>query len=266
MLFVLAVLLLHPPAAPAAVLHHLPLNSLAYSGAVVSPLSADDPTDKKAGAGNTAADEKTAADKKTPAEKAPASKPASNTQANSSAQVIPPAVVFPPAASVSAALSAPAVSPDPVAATPGQLVLTSASERPADGDVAGFSSSVSAAPAFRAAAYYPKTEGAAHAHVLPPKKWLILSAAEHGAATFDAYSTRQAIMSGAGQELNPMLRPFANSNALFAAVQVAPVLFDYVSLRMMRNSHPLVRRMWWVPQSASTATSLFAGAHNMALR
>jgi hypothetical protein len=30
----------------------------------------------------------------------------------------------------------------------------------------------------------------------------------------------------------------------------------------MRSSHPWMRKMWWVPQSVSTAASLFGGVHN----
>src|SRR5262249_21946445 len=38
------------------------------------------------------------------------------------------------------------------------------------------------------------------------RMWLELSAVQHSAAAFDAWSTRRAISSGGGRELNPMLR------------------------------------------------------------
>jgi len=98
-----------------------------------------------------------------------------------------------------------------------------------------------------------------------PKMWLVLGAMEHGAATFDAWSTRHNIMEGTMHEADPMLKPFANSNAIYAAVQVAPVLFDLLSKQMLRNSHSWVRKSWWVPQSASTVTSILSGAHNVAI-
>jgi hypothetical protein len=98
-----------------------------------------------------------------------------------------------------------------------------------------------------------------------PKMWFVLGAVEHGAATFDAWSTRRNIMTGTMHEANPLMRPFANSNAMYAAVQVAPVLFDLLSKRMMRNSHSWVRKSWWVPQTASTVTSILSGAHNVAI-
>ncbi len=231
MLLALTVLLLHPPAVPAAAIPRLPLNSMAYSSALLTADSANDSDDTKS-----------ASDK-------------SSDSKNSTA-----APAIPNASSVFTALAKPAVSPDPVAFEPGQLVLT-----PMEDDAAGSSSSRSYGSGPAAPAGFHSTEKAGHARFMPPKKWLILSAAEHGAATFDAWSTRQVIMSGTGQELNPMLQPFANSNALYAAVQVAPFAFDYLGLRMMRSSHPWVRKMWWVPQAASTVSSFAAGAHNMTI-
>ncbi len=98
-----------------------------------------------------------------------------------------------------------------------------------------------------------------------PKLWYALVAAGHGAATFDAWATRRVIQSGRGHELNPLLKPFANSNALYAAVQVGPALFDFLGRRMMRSEKPWVRRMWWLPQTLGTAASFWSGAHNLAL-
>jgi len=98
-----------------------------------------------------------------------------------------------------------------------------------------------------------------------PKMWFVLGAVEHGAATFDAWSTRRNIMEGTTHEADPLLRPFANSNAMYAAVQVAPVLFDLLSRQMLRNSHSWVRKSWWVPQTASAAASILSGAHNVAI-
>jgi hypothetical protein len=98
-----------------------------------------------------------------------------------------------------------------------------------------------------------------------PKMWFVLGALEHGAATFDAWSTRRNIETGMMHEADPIMRPFANSNAMYAAVQVAPVLFDLLSKQMLRNSHSWVRKSWWVPQSASTVASILSGAHNVAI-
>ena len=94
------------------------------------------------------------------------------------------------------------------------------------------------------------------------RSWLALSLIQHGAATFDAYSTRQAIGHG-GVEDDPMMRPFAHSGAIYAAIQVGPLLLDYVSRRMQHSEYPMVRHMWFVPQSMSTAGFLFSGVHNM---
>jgi hypothetical protein len=95
------------------------------------------------------------------------------------------------------------------------------------------------------------------------KVWYALTLASSGAAGFDAWSTRRAISGGYGTESNPLLRPFAHSNALYAATQVSPLVLDYVGRKMMTSRHPLLRRMWWLPQSAGTGLSLFAGVHNV---
>lgn len=85
---------------------------------------------------------------------------------------------------------------------------------------------------------------------------------QHSAATFDAYSTRQAVSSGA-IEADPLMRPFAQSPAIYAAIQVGPAILDYAARRMQRSSNNFLRRTWWVPQSASTGLFLFSGAHNL---
>jgi hypothetical protein len=96
--------------------------------------------------------------------------------------------------------------------------------------------------------------------------WMALGIADHTAATFDAWTTRYAIGHYGAQELNPTLRPFAGNASLYAAIQVGPALMDFVGKKMMYSRHPLVRRLWWIPQSASFASSLFCGAHNIAVR
>ena len=93
--------------------------------------------------------------------------------------------------------------------------------------------------------------------------WIGLGIAEHSAATFDAWTTRRAITTVGAQELNPLLKPFAGNASLYAAIQVGPLVMDYVGKKMMYSRHDWVRRMWWVPQSASFASSLFCGAHNL---
>jgi hypothetical protein len=94
------------------------------------------------------------------------------------------------------------------------------------------------------------------------RNWLLLVAADSAAATFDAYTTRRAIQSGA-VEMNPMLKPFANSNGLYAAIQVSPVLMDVVAYKMQRSENRFTRRMWWLPQSLGTGVSLSAATHNL---
>jgi len=93
--------------------------------------------------------------------------------------------------------------------------------------------------------------------------WYALAVTGHGAAAFDAYSTRLAISGGYGTEGNPFLRPFANSGALYAATQVSPIVMDYIGKRMMVSQNRWVRRMWWLPQAAGSGFSIGAGVHNL---
>jgi hypothetical protein len=95
------------------------------------------------------------------------------------------------------------------------------------------------------------------------KVWYALTFASSGAAAFDAWSTRRAISGGYGTESNPLLAPFSHSGALYAATQVSPVVMDYIGRKMMTSQYPLLRKMWWLPQSAGTGMSLFAGVHNV---
>jgi hypothetical protein len=96
------------------------------------------------------------------------------------------------------------------------------------------------------------------------REWLALMVLEHGAAAFDAYSTREAISRGAKEE-DPLMRPFAHSPAIYAAIQVGPVLLDVLARHMQRSQYNFVRRTWWVPQSASTGVSVFSGFHNLSV-
>lgn len=96
----------------------------------------------------------------------------------------------------------------------------------------------------------------------PLHNWMLLSIAQHSAAAFDAYSTRQAIANGA-TEADPFLRPFAHSPGIYAAIQVGPAILDYAARRMQRSPNSMIRRNWWIPQSASTGMFLVSGIHNM---
>jgi hypothetical protein len=97
------------------------------------------------------------------------------------------------------------------------------------------------------------------------KIWYGLVAASSGAATFDAWTTRRAISGNYGVEGDPLLRPFAHSNAIYAATQVSPAIMDYLGHRMLTGQHQWMRKMWWVPQVAGTGFSLGAGIHNYRL-
>jgi hypothetical protein len=95
------------------------------------------------------------------------------------------------------------------------------------------------------------------------KLWYALTITGSGAATFDAWSTRRAVSGGYGTEGNPLLRPFSHSKAMYAATQVSPLVMDFIGKRMMVSQHKWMRRTWWLPQSAGTGLSLYAGVHNV---
>lgn len=94
-------------------------------------------------------------------------------------------------------------------------------------------------------------------------EWLTLGVISHVAATFDAWTTRRVVSSGKGQELDPLLRPFAGNASIYVAVQAGPAALDYVAHRMMHSKNSWVRRTWWVPQAVSAGVSLASGIHNL---
>lgn len=96
-------------------------------------------------------------------------------------------------------------------------------------------------------------------------KWWLLSGAMHGAAAFDAYSTRRFTLNGTGRELNPVFAPFAGSPAIYAGTQVVPVVLDIVSRKMMHSESPVMRKFWWLPQSLAATSSFICATHNMTL-
>lgn len=115
----------------------------------------------------------------------------------------------------------------------------------------------------------PESAPSKPVHVIMPetysrRSWMLLSIAQHSAATFDAYSTRVAVSNGA-READPMMRPFAHSPGIYAAIQVGPAVLDFAARRMQRSQNSFLRRTWWVPQTVSTGVFLFSGVHNMSV-
>jgi hypothetical protein len=93
--------------------------------------------------------------------------------------------------------------------------------------------------------------------------WWALTVAQHGAATFDAWSTRQSLESGYGYERNPLMKPFAGSPAIYPVIQVVPVGLDFLSRHMMQSRHGFLRKTWWLPQTIATAGFVWSGANNL---
>jgi hypothetical protein len=94
------------------------------------------------------------------------------------------------------------------------------------------------------------------------RSWLALSILQHGAAGFDAYSTRHAVSHGAVED-DPLMRPFAHSPSIYVVSQLCPLVLDLVGRKMQRSQSDFIRRMWWLPQTTSTGMYLFSGVHNM---
>ncbi len=95
------------------------------------------------------------------------------------------------------------------------------------------------------------------------RAWFVLTAVQHSAATFDAWSTRHSITSGHGHELNPLMKPFAGSGAVYGVIQLAPLATDYWGRRLMRSKHATLRKLWWLPQAASSAGFMLSGVNNL---
>lgn len=96
------------------------------------------------------------------------------------------------------------------------------------------------------------------------KTWYALMAVSHGAAAFDAWSTRRAVSQGF-VEANPLLAPYAKSNAIYVATQVSPFVMDLIGKHMMTSQHTWVHRLWWLPQAAGSGFSIGAGVHNVGI-
>jgi hypothetical protein len=95
------------------------------------------------------------------------------------------------------------------------------------------------------------------------RAWWVLTVAQHGAATFDAWSTRKSLASGNGYERNPLMKPFADSASIYPIVHVLPLGLDYASIRMIRSRHGFFRKTWWVPQTIATAGFIWVGTRNL---
>jgi hypothetical protein len=93
--------------------------------------------------------------------------------------------------------------------------------------------------------------------------WLALTIAQHSASTFDAWSTRYSITSGHAHELDPLMKPFAGSAAIYGAIQVAPAATDFLGRRLLHSSSPKLRKLWWLPQTAGTIGFIVSALNNV---
>jgi hypothetical protein len=121
------------------------------------------------------------------------------------------------------------------------------------------------APSSSAQPFLPVKQAYARPQETPRQRkiWYGLLVAGHSGAAFDGWSTHRAVAGGYGTEANPLLRPFAGSNFIYVATQASPAVMDFLAKRMMVSQHGLLRKMWWVPQSAGATLSFVSGAHNV---
>jgi hypothetical protein len=116
-------------------------------------------------------------------------------------------------------------------------------------------------PAARSSAAIQVASERELSHRSRTKKWLLLSVAAHSGAALDAWTTRTNVTAGR-TELNPVLRPFVNTNGLYPVMQIGPTLTDLVAWKLMKSQHHFLRKLWWVPQVASASISFTCSARN----
>lgn len=120
---------------------------------------------------------------------------------------------------------------------------------------------VSEAEAARPARVTPENGGGFLNHAA---KVLLILFLNHGAATFDAWSTRYVSSRfPGGCEVNPLQRPFVNSKALYFTSQIDASLADIALLRKWRNRKVRIAGAFY--GGAILSGHLYAGAHNLNL-
>jgi hypothetical protein len=77
---------------------------------------------------------------------------------------------------------------------------------------------------------------------------IALWAASAAVQILDYRATRSYVLEGS-RELNPLVRPFVHSPALYVEGQAELALIAFLGHRMRGSRHPFVRRLWWVPQT-----------------
>jgi hypothetical protein len=114
-------------------------------------------------------------------------------------------------------------------------------------------------------AVVPKTTVGERRAVRSPDRrlWLTLGLIQHSAATFDAWTTRYKLQEGRYRETNPLLKPFAGNASIYVVVQAAPFAMDFTGRKMQRSRNRVVRKLWWLPQTAQAATSIYFGITNL---
>jgi hypothetical protein len=97
------------------------------------------------------------------------------------------------------------------------------------------------------------------------KQVRLLAEMNAGAAVMDDVASRMVIESG-GYEQNPLMRPFVHNSGTLAAESVTEVwLMAFIADRMKHSSHPLLRKVWWLPQTLNISAKVSGGIYNSVL-
>ena len=97
------------------------------------------------------------------------------------------------------------------------------------------------------------------------KKVALLAEINVGAAVMDDVASRKVVESG-GYERNPLMRPFVHNSGTIAAESAAEVwLMAFIGDRMKHSNHPLLRKIWWLPQTLNISAKVTGGIYNSVL-
>ena len=78
----------------------------------------------------------------------------------------------------------------------------------------------------------------------------------------DTHSTRQLVNQPGWYESDPIWKPFARNNSLYAVTAASNVGLAFLGYKMHHSRHAIVRNLWWTPQAADAALHFAGWTHN----
>ena len=88
-----------------------------------------------------------------------------------------------------------------------------------------------------------------------------LFAADLGAKVMDYRQTEQDYRLGGFHEANPLVRPLLGSAALYAEGAAYALGAAWLGHKMRESHNPVLRKLWWLPQSISIGESVYGYAY-----